>query len=271
MSRCRSHEEALARLVDAIACARRQISFFAGAGLGKSVVLRRAIAETRHPRRRFAVVRSPSSREHLLGGLADALGLPFAAGSDESGVWRSLVRAMRAATFEGSHVVFRGRRLGRRASDPAAIRDLTALVERGRRDGSPVSLIRVGRVEPDGDDAGWPAIGLERLTRSEAETYLDARSRAAGCRERVFTPRALTRLHAWSQGVPRELDRLAAAVAHGRGGAGAGRRLRRSRRRRRRAEARGCKSRRDRRIASGVAARAPAERKSTGVDRGPVL
>ena len=109
---------------------------------------------------------------------------------------------MRAATLEGSHVVFvvDGWDAG---LDPAAIRDLTALVEQGSRDGSPVSLIRVGRVEPDGDDAGWPAIGLERLTRSEAETYVDARGQAAGCRERVFTSRALTRLHAWSEGVPR--------------------------------------------------------------------
>ena len=66
--------------------------------------------------------------------------------------------------------------------DPAAIRDLTALMEQGSGDGPPVSLIRVGRVEPDGDDACWPAIGLERLTRSEAETYVDARGQAAGCR-----------------------------------------------------------------------------------------
>ena len=93
---------------------------------------------------------------------------------------------------------------------PAAIRDLTALVEQGRGDGSSVSLIRVGRVEPDGNDACWPAIGLERLTRSEAETYVHARGQAAGCCERVFTARALTRLHAWSEGVPRDLDRLAA-------------------------------------------------------------
>jgi hypothetical protein len=204
-----SHEEALARLIDAIACARPKIAFFAGAGLGKTVVLRKAVAETRHPRRRFALVHSPSSRVQLLGGLADGLGLPFAAGSDDSGVWRSLVRATRAATLEGSHVVFvvDGWEAG---LDPAAIRDLTALVEQGSRHGSPVSLIRVGRVESDGDDACWPAIGLERLTRSEAETYVDARGQAAGFRERVFTSRALTRLHAWSEGVPRALDRLAA-------------------------------------------------------------
>jgi type II secretory pathway predicted ATPase ExeA len=53
------------------------------------------------------------------------------------------------------------------------------------------------------------AIGLERITRSEAETYVEAKLSAAGCAEHIFTPRALTRLHCWSEGVPRGIDQLA--------------------------------------------------------------
>jgi type II secretory pathway predicted ATPase ExeA len=48
------------------------------------------------------------------------------------------------------------------------------------------------------------------LTRSEAECYLQAKLSGAGCSERIFTPRAITRLHGLSAGVPRGLERLAA-------------------------------------------------------------
>ena len=52
--------------------------------------------------------------------------------------------------------------------------------------------VRVGRgtdaEDDDCDDSRALAIGLERLTRSEAQTYLDAKLAAGGCRDRVFTP-----------------------------------------------------------------------------------
>ena len=47
------------------------------------------------------------------------------------------------------------------------------------------------------------------LTRSDAEKYLATRLSAAGRDEPTFSPRALDRLHAWSEGVPRGLDRMA--------------------------------------------------------------
>ena len=52
---------------------------------------------------------------------------------------------------------------------------------------------------------------LKRLTRSETVAYLAGKLRGAGRNENdeVFTPRALTRLHAASEGIPRTIDRLA--------------------------------------------------------------
>jgi type II secretory pathway predicted ATPase ExeA len=41
------------------------------------------------------------------------------------------------------------------------------------------------------------------------ECYLAAKLARAGCTEPLFTPRATTRLHALSGGVPRRIDRLA--------------------------------------------------------------
>ena len=205
-----SHDEALARLVFSIERQRRLITFFAGAGLGKTTVVRRAIDETRNPRRRFVLVTAPSGGHDLLGLLADGLGFPSAVGSDRERVWRTLSRALRAAAIEGRQVIFVVDGWDRDA-DSASMRDLMALLDLAGPNRPSPSLVRVGRVddESEGDDPWTLAIGLERLTRSESQTYLEARLSSAGCRDRILTPRAMTRLHSWSEGVPRALDQLA--------------------------------------------------------------
>jgi type II secretory pathway predicted ATPase ExeA len=207
-----SHDEAVARLVYSIERAERFVAFFAGAGLGKTTVVRRAVQQARGPRRRCILVGAATERSALLGRLADGLGRPFGEGSDPERVWRSLERAVRSATVEGCHLVFviDGRD---EEVDPATLTDLAALSAAGRPTGPNLSTIRVGRgahrERPEWPDRWTLAIGLDRLTRSQAGSYLDAKLADAGCRDRVFTPRALTRLHCWSEGVPRGLDRLA--------------------------------------------------------------
>jgi general secretion pathway protein A len=207
-----SHDEAVARLVYSIERGERFITLFAEAGLGKTTVVRRAMQETRNARRRFILVDAPLERAPLLGLLADGLGLPFREGSDPEQIWRSLVRAVRSAALEGSHlvVVIDGCDEG---LAPATMKDLAALSAVGGSLGPAASLVQVGRrpsyQSPESGD-GWAlAIGLERLTHSHAATYVGAKLADAGCGDKVFTPRALTRLHAWSEGMPRRLDRLA--------------------------------------------------------------
>jgi hypothetical protein len=207
-----SHEEAMARLIFSIERQQRFVTLFAEAGVGKTTVVMQAIRETRSPRRRVVMVRLPSEGPQLLGLLADGLGLPFGAGSDRGGVWRSLCRALRASSLEGQHVVLVID--GWDANpDAGTMQDLSALLDVGGPRGMPVSLVRVGRgIDAEDDDGGESralAIGLERLTRSETQTYLDAKLGAGGCRDRVFTPRAVTRLHSWSEGIPRALEQLA--------------------------------------------------------------
>jgi AAA domain len=206
------HDEAVARLVYAIDRAERFIDVLAEAGLGKTTVVRRAIHEMRSPRRRWVVVNAPSGRASLLGLVADGLGLPFREGADPERVWRSLARAARSATAEGCHLVLVIDGWDDEVA-PGTMKDLAALSAVGSAAGPPVSLIRVGRGTPgelpDRSDPWVLAIGLDRLTRSQAAIYLDAKFAAAECRERVFTPRALTRLHSWSEGVPRGLEQLA--------------------------------------------------------------
>jgi type II secretory pathway predicted ATPase ExeA len=207
-----SHDEAVARLVYSIERGERFIAFFAEAGLGKTTVVRRAIQEARGPRRRCILVDAPSGRTPVLSLLADGLGLPFAEASDPERVWRSLARAIRSAVIEGCHLAFVIDGWDEDVA-PAAIKDLAALSTVAGPAEPPVSLIRVGRGtvhDTPGCVAPWTlTIGLDRLTRSQAATYLGAKLADAGRREQVFTPRALTRLHSWSDGVPRSLDQLA--------------------------------------------------------------
>ena len=60
-----------------------------------------------------------------------------------------------------------------------------------------------------GSGAWTLAIRLRPLSCSETELYLGAKLAAAGCRDPIFTDRAVTRLHVHSSGNPRGLDRLA--------------------------------------------------------------
>src|SRR5262249_51909187 len=139
-----SHDEARSRLVYSIERAQRYITFVADAGLGKSTVILQALRATRNSRRRAILIHPPTDGRQLLGVLADALGLPFSTGSDREGVWRSLSRAVRATTLEGSHIVVvldgwddQG--------DRRRTQDLRALMGAGGPDAPLVSLIRVGR------------------------------------------------------------------------------------------------------------------------------
>ena len=93
--------------------------------------------------------------------------------------------------------------------DSSTARDLNMLAHRGFGQETRLTVIRVGLPSSEPED-GWAlAIGLLRLTRSQADAYLNAKLAAAGATERVFTPRAVTRLHALSGGVPRGLEQLA--------------------------------------------------------------
>jgi type II secretory pathway predicted ATPase ExeA len=207
-----SHDEAVSRLVYSIERGHRLTTFFAEAGLGKTTVVRKALAETRDPRRRTILVHTPSDGQELLSLLADGLGAGFDRGARCHGAWRGLARSMRSASLEGTQVVFVVDGWDE-AMDCTTMRDLSAILEIGSRGGTPTSMIRVGRGPFDSMAeamGSWSlTIDLERLTRSQAETYLETKLEAAGCRERIFTPRAVTRLQSWSGGVPGSLEQLA--------------------------------------------------------------
>jgi type II secretory pathway predicted ATPase ExeA len=207
-----AHDEALYRLVHSIEQAEPRVVLRAESGLGKTTVLHAAMAATRSPRRRFALIRTPVDRTQFLSLLAAQLGQPCGREPSLHASWNWAARALRVAVLEGFHVVL-ALDEGADRLDPGIPPDLEALGHLGCGDDVGLTVIRVVGTEaglhPDPAEAWTLAIGLKRLTRSEVEVYLAAKLAAAGCGEPIFTPRALTRLHARSGGVPRGIERLA--------------------------------------------------------------
>jgi len=204
------HEEAVARLVHAIEASQGPGVLVAGAGLGKTTALRRALGEARSARRRVALASNPLDGASLWSELADRLGAPPAPARDRAAAWRALERAARVQSLQGRRVVFAidG---AENLMNESSWRDIErlALIDGGNE--SPPTVILTVR-DAAALDAPLPwtlSIGLSPLTRDETALYLAAKLTDAGGPERLFTPRAITRLHAEAGGVPRGLNRLA--------------------------------------------------------------
>jgi type II secretory pathway predicted ATPase ExeA len=217
------HEEAIARLVHAIASCERLAVLRAAAGLGKSVVLERAMVESRSSQRRIARLAGATASAALWGSLASRLGVPVAASAGRSEAWRALADAVRLARWQRLQIVCAFDDC-QDLSEPDDRHDLERLLHLDPHPESCLTIIQVFRSSDDDFVAAAPwqlAIRLTPLSRAETEQYLRTKLSAAGRDEPAFTPRAIHRLHAISAGVPRGLDRLAALALF----AGAGRGL----------------------------------------------
>ena len=208
-----SHDEAMYRLVYSIEQGHRLVTFRSEAGLGKTAVLHRAIAETRNPRRRVVLVRPTSDNLPLPALIAERLGRCVAREANHDAMWREMVRALRIAWLQGFQVILAIDDWNEESAS-TTVRNLNVLAHNGFGQDGRLTIIRVGRTSSDArseEDDRWSlAIALLRLTRTQVEHYLGAKLAAAGCPERIFTPRAVTRLHGLSGGIPRGLEQLAA-------------------------------------------------------------
>ena len=75
------------------------------AGLGKTTVLQRAIAETRSPRRRVVLVGPTSDGPQIPGLIAERLGHPVGREASHDASRRAMVRALRVARLQGLQVI----------------------------------------------------------------------------------------------------------------------------------------------------------------------
>jgi type II secretory pathway predicted ATPase ExeA len=208
----RTHEEAVARLAHAIETGERSATLRAGAGLGKSTVLGRALGQTRTPTRRVARAAGPVDGASLFAALAECFGTRVPAGASRAVAWRALTHAVRVERWQRAHVVIAVDDV-HLLRDPADLCDLERLLHLDASPAARVTVITAGRDDPDPrapEVGGEITLRLPRLTRDEAEHFITAKLASAGRTEPAFTPRAATRLHGHSHGVPRVLDRLSA-------------------------------------------------------------
>jgi type II secretory pathway predicted ATPase ExeA len=207
-----SHDEALARLMDSIETSQRWVNFTAAEGLGKTTVLRRALAGTRSAGRRTCLVSCPPDGTLLLTRLAERLGARVRRDVDRLAAWLDLERALKVRVLEGFHLVLALDDCAAMASE-SALRDLDSLSRVGLAGSTGLTIIQVARTSlgrqgtvPD----SWSlSVGLVPLTVSQVTQYLPAKLAAAGNHERIFTPRSITRIQCLSSGVPRGIERLA--------------------------------------------------------------
>jgi type II secretory pathway predicted ATPase ExeA len=209
----RTHEQAVARLVQAIESCQPSVVIQAPEGLGKSRMLKRALMLTRSPSRRIAFVASPIDGAGLFGGLAEGLGARVAPAASRAAAWKALSDAARICRCQRLQVILAVDGC-ENLQDPADVIDVHRLTHLDPHHDARVTVVQATRVE-DGRDVGTmpggPALRLLRLTRSEAELYLVAKLADAGRETRAFTTRAVHRLHAYSGGSPRTLNSLASA------------------------------------------------------------
>jgi type II secretory pathway predicted ATPase ExeA len=204
-----THAEAVARLVHAVDSAERSARLVAEPGLGKTVVLEQALNLARDPSRRIARIAAPLDTESFYANLAERLGRRVEPGTGVGRAWRALSDAVRLCQLQGLSVVF--------AVDDAHLLPNPADLDRLRHldPDARITLLQVQRPVEDAVDTPFPTdwplpVRLVPLTRAETANYLDVRISAADRVGPIFTPRAVTQLHALSGGVPRGVDRLAA-------------------------------------------------------------
>lgn len=208
-------EEAVARLVHAIEAGHRLAVLSAAAGMGKTLVLARALDQARSPSRRFALASSPMDAAALYGRLARGLGAraPRLDRASASEAWRALEQTVRVCLASGFQVILAVDEGGMPlfSGGDEALRRLGHL---GARERGRVTVVLAADRCSGRDGAFWPsdwtlAIRLAPVSCAEAERYLAAKLASAGCTRAIFTPSAVARLHLHSAGSPRGLDRLA--------------------------------------------------------------
>jgi MSHA biogenesis protein MshM len=214
-----SHNEAVAQLVFAVETSQRRAILGAPAGLGKTAVMRRVFSEVLNPGRRLVAVSCPRDGTLLFALLAERLGQRVAPEPSRLAAWRALERGVRLASLQGFQVVLIIDDCDDQV-DATVRRDFDSLAQIGSSTTTTgLTIIQFERTDGEAQPVGcgvWsPIVCLERLTRSQTEMYLATKLEWAGSTDRIFTPRALTRIHALSSGVPRGLEQIASICLMG--------------------------------------------------------
>lgn len=180
--------EAVARAAHAVESGERRLRLVAPAGLGKTTVLRTALAEVRRPSRRIATASAASGPEAVLLDLASGLGhRPIGPADGPSAAWKAVRTAVRLARIQGLSVVLAIDDVDGSEPEGRALLDRLAHVD--PHPSSRLTILEIGRGPARGaHDPGELAVRLGPLTRGEAEVYVRARLALGSGRPRVHPP-----------------------------------------------------------------------------------
>lgn len=210
------HEEAVGGIVQFVASGQFWGSITAPAGYGKTAILDEAIARIKGPRTRAVRIDGAIDGATLYAQIAASLGRRTIPGAALAIAWRALREARALCRALRSNVVIA-------IDNIQTLHDHESLHRLATLESSPVSrtaVLTCGRPEGDFENpsknhdlldierSGFQ-IRPRRLSRDETDAYLSGKLAAAGCAGAVFSPRAISRIHVHSQGIPRAIDRTA--------------------------------------------------------------
>ena len=203
-----THEEAVARIRYAIETGLKRVCVRGEAGLGKSRVLKRAMAEARHPTRRLIDVDAGETVADCVRRLVEPLVGAAHLSSNLQDNWATLRQALERCDRQRLRVVIAVDHDERVSDDRTAANFWRNLEQSGSR----LTIVNAGRGTDDASDADQPDLmaRLVPLGFQECVDYLTEKLERAGRLDETFTPGALVALHSTSCGNPRSLERLAA-------------------------------------------------------------
>src|SRR5262245_405244 len=221
-------EAALQTITTAIAERAGLVLLVGEVGTGKTTLVRHLLDTLPERVRTLLVLHTAFGFDEILDHLLLELGIPVAGGGRDV-LLKRLAEFLREHTRSGEVVVFFDEAQALRESTLAALPDLLDLVvENG---GPAIQLVLAGQPELDARLAS-PALArvrdrvaatacLETLSRKSVADYIPARLARAQARDPdIFTPEAIDRIAARSQGIPRVINvlcenALVAAFAEG--------------------------------------------------------
>jgi type II secretory pathway predicted ATPase ExeA len=224
----RGHEEALTRLLYAVAERKGGMLLTGEIGSGKTLLGRVLLRELSPEMFEMAVVSNPNlSPAEFLQEVLYQFGVPVRAGATKPELLRRVGAFVASCETAARHPVVLVDE-AQEVRDPATLEEMRLLLNLQRDDRFLLTLILAGQPELRGIVERRPQL-RQRLTlryhlgpldEHETAAYVRHRMSRAGAARRIFTPEAVLELHRMSGGVPRETNAvadLALLVGCGRG------------------------------------------------------
>jgi type II secretory pathway predicted ATPase ExeA len=211
------HEEALTRLLYAVAERKGGMLLTGDYGCGKTLASRVLLRELSPTRHEMAIISNPNlSPTELLQEILYQFGIPVRADANKNALLHKMEAFVRACEAAGRHPVLVIDE-AQMVRDLEALEELRLLLNMQRDDRFLLTLVLMGQPELRTLVERLPQL-KQRLTlrhhlgplcESETVAYIRHRMARAGARQTIITPEAESAIHNASGGIPREINSCA--------------------------------------------------------------